>query len=118
VVFRRWPLLVGAKVREICRQIQPLADRIKALPLTLMATAPIARAISTAGGVRLDALTDTLMLKANPGVFRCGRDAGLGSPYRRLPSPRLFLDRSAGSPGDAGVAEPRRTGLRYWLARA
>jgi uncharacterized flavoprotein (TIGR03862 family) len=68
--------LAASLLREGARDLPPdptgLADRIKALPLTLMATAPIARAISTAGGVRLDALTDTLMLKANPGVFVAG----------------------------------------------
>lgn len=49
-----------------------LAARIKAMPLTLTGTAPLARAISTAGGVRLDALSDDLMLKAKPGVFVAG----------------------------------------------
>ncbi|NIK88004.1 hypothetical protein FHS83_001322 [Rhizomicrobium palustre] len=49
-----------------------LAARIKAMPLALTGTAPLARAISTAGGVRLDAVDDHLMLKARPGVFVAG----------------------------------------------
>jgi uncharacterized flavoprotein (TIGR03862 family) len=68
--------LAASLLREGARDLPPnpisLAERIKALPLTVMATAPIARAISTAGGVRLDALTDELMLKAKPGVFIAG----------------------------------------------
>lgn len=49
-----------------------LATRIKAVPLTLTGTAPIDRAISTAGGVPFDALDEGLMLKALPGVFAAG----------------------------------------------
>lgn len=49
-----------------------LAARIKALPLTLRAPRPLAEAISTAGGVRLEALDDGLMLRARPGVFCAG----------------------------------------------
>ena len=50
-----------------------LADLIKALPLRLQSPRPIAEAISTAGGVRFDALHgDSLMLHARPGVFCAG----------------------------------------------
>ena len=49
-----------------------LAGLIKAAPLTLTASAPIARAISTAGGVRLDALDGRSMLRAHPGLFLAG----------------------------------------------
>jgi uncharacterized flavoprotein (TIGR03862 family) len=49
-----------------------LAAAIKALPLVLSATRPIAEAISTAGGVRFDALDEHLMLRALPGVFCAG----------------------------------------------
>lgn len=58
--------------KDLPQEAKLLAARIKALPLRLSATAPITRAISTAGGVRLDALTDDLMLKAKPGVFVAG----------------------------------------------
>jgi uncharacterized flavoprotein (TIGR03862 family) len=49
-----------------------LAGLLKALPLTLTATSCIDRAISSAGGIRLDELTDDLMLKSRNGVFAAG----------------------------------------------
>jgi uncharacterized flavoprotein (TIGR03862 family) len=49
-----------------------LAAAIKALPLTVSAARPIDEAISTAGGVRFDALDEQLMLRAAPGVFCTG----------------------------------------------
>ncbi len=49
-----------------------LARRIKALPLTLLSTTGLERAISTAGGVRLDALDANWMLRALPGLFVAG----------------------------------------------
>jgi len=49
-----------------------LAALIKALPLRLLAPAPIERAISSAGGVRLDAMDENLMLRDRPGVFLAG----------------------------------------------
>jgi predicted flavoprotein YhiN len=49
-----------------------LASLIKALPVQHQGPRPIDEAISTAGGVRFDALTDTLMLKDRAGVFCAG----------------------------------------------
>jgi hypothetical protein len=49
-----------------------LAHLINAVPLRLTSTAPIARAISTAGGVRFDALDARFMLRDRPGVFVAG----------------------------------------------
>ena len=49
-----------------------LAARIKAAPLRLHAPGPIARAISTAGGVRFDAVDARFMLSARPGTFVAG----------------------------------------------
>jgi len=49
-----------------------LAALIKAVPVTLVATQPIAKAISTAGGISFSALDDRLMLKNCPGVFAAG----------------------------------------------
>ena len=49
-----------------------LIDLVKSLPLTLTAPSPIARAISSAGGVSFTALDETLMLRARPGVFVAG----------------------------------------------
>lgn len=49
-----------------------LAAAIKALPLRLRQARPLAEAISTAGGVRLEALDERLMLRESPGVFCAG----------------------------------------------
>ncbi|MBX2854573.1 MAG: NAD(P)/FAD-dependent oxidoreductase, partial [Rhodobacteraceae bacterium] len=45
---------------------------IKAVPLPLRGPRPIAEAISSAGGVRWDALDDRLMLHNSPGLFCAG----------------------------------------------
>ena len=49
-----------------------LASAIKGLPLRLARPRPVAEAISTAGGVRLEALDADAMLRAVPGVFCAG----------------------------------------------
>ena len=49
-----------------------LAARIKAAPLDLLGPSPIARAISTAGGVAWEEIDDDFMLRRLPGVFVCG----------------------------------------------
>lgn len=49
-----------------------LASRIKCLPVPLKNARPIAEAISTAGGVSLEGLTDGLMLQNRPGVHCAG----------------------------------------------
>ncbi|WP_223631284.1 TIGR03862 family flavoprotein [Pseudomonas atacamensis] len=49
-----------------------LARAMKALPLTLVKTRPLDEAISSAGGVRFEAMDERLMLKALPGVFCAG----------------------------------------------
>ena len=49
-----------------------LAQTIKALPLTLSATRPIDEAISSAGGVALEAMDEHLMLRQRPGTFCAG----------------------------------------------
>jgi uncharacterized flavoprotein (TIGR03862 family) len=72
--------LAGAKVALLHELLAPealadpprLAAAIKALPVVLGAARPIAEAISSAGGVRLESLDDALMLRARPGVFCAG----------------------------------------------
>jgi uncharacterized flavoprotein (TIGR03862 family) len=49
-----------------------LAELIKAVSLVVTGVQSLDRAISSAGGVAVDALDDTLMLKALPGVFVAG----------------------------------------------
>jgi uncharacterized flavoprotein (TIGR03862 family) len=49
-----------------------LSVLIKSLPIRLVAPAAMARAISSAGGLRMDALDASLMLRDWPGVFAAG----------------------------------------------
>ena len=69
------PAAVGL-LREIPGEIpqgaEKLAKRIKAVRLRLTGTQGLARAISSAGGVKLDQVDDRLMLRALPGVFAAG----------------------------------------------
>jgi predicted flavoprotein YhiN len=53
-------------------QPETLAKAIKALPLHLVAARPLDEAISTAGGVLFEVLTEGLMCEALPGVFCAG----------------------------------------------
>ncbi|RDZ28233.1 TIGR03862 family flavoprotein [Lysobacter silvisoli] len=49
-----------------------VAAAIKRLPLTLLRARPIAEAISSAGGVRLEALDEDLQLRERPGTYCAG----------------------------------------------
>jgi predicted flavoprotein YhiN len=51
---------------------EALARLVTALPLVLTGVAPIGRAISTAGGVALDEVDGTFMLRRRPGTFVVG----------------------------------------------
>jgi uncharacterized flavoprotein (TIGR03862 family) len=51
---------------------EALARLIGEVPIKLTGVAPIARAISTAGGVALDELDESYMLRRLPGVFAAG----------------------------------------------
>ena len=68
------PPVSVALVQEAMRAgaTDTLPDLVKALPLTLLAPRPLARAISTAGGIMWDALDENLMLRTHPGVFAAG----------------------------------------------
>jgi uncharacterized flavoprotein (TIGR03862 family) len=49
-----------------------LAERIKAVPVRFTGVAPIAKAISTAGGIAFDEIDERFMLHRRPGVFVAG----------------------------------------------
>lgn len=78
--LRRRIALTGVKaglLREFCTpevldDAAALAARLKALPVPVLAPRPLDEAISSAGGVRFEALTASLMLTALPGVFCAG----------------------------------------------
>lgn len=102
--------LAASLLREGARDLSPdpriLAARIKQMPLTLIAPGPLERAISTAGGVRLDALTDKLMLKAKPGVFVAGEMLDWEAPTGGYLLQGCF-----------STATLAADGIRAWLAR-
>ncbi|QOY61744.1 TIGR03862 family flavoprotein [Lysobacter sp. H21R4] len=84
-----------------------VARTIKRLPLTLLRPRPIDEVISSAGGVRLEAMNEALMLNALPAVFCAGE----------------MLDWEAPTGGyllSASFASGRRAGLGAvdWLARS
>lgn len=78
--LRRRIGLAGVKaglLRELCapevfNDAAALAAQLKALPLPVLAPRPLDEAISSAGGVRFEALGAGLMLAALPGVFCAG----------------------------------------------
>jgi len=65
-------LLRECAAREDYDDPRRLAAVIKALPLRLTATRPLDEAISSAGGVRFEALDAHLMIRELPGVFCAG----------------------------------------------
>ncbi|MCA6111921.1 NAD(P)/FAD-dependent oxidoreductase [Bradyrhizobium cenepequi] len=74
------PVAIGllqeaAKISDLSLPSQSPADLarlIKAVPVRLTGSAPIARAISTAGGVAFDELDDNFMFRRLPSVFAAG----------------------------------------------
>src|SRR5690606_17902898 len=78
--LRRSSGLHGAKAGLLREVLGPeamqdparLAAAIKRLPLRLLRPRPVAEAVSSAGGVRLEALDQRLMLRTLPGVFAAG----------------------------------------------
>ncbi|WP_457419731.1 TIGR03862 family flavoprotein [Roseateles sp. P5_E7] len=98
-------LLHELLTREQMLDAPTLAAALKHLPLTLHAPRPVAEAISTAGGVRFEALTEGLMLSALPGIFCAGE----------------MLDWEAPTGGyllTASIASGRAAaqGLAHWLS--
>ncbi len=65
-------LLFEVLGKDAGNDLAAVALTLKRLPLALLRPRPMAETISTAGGVRLEALDDGLMLKAQPGVFCAG----------------------------------------------
>ena len=78
--LRRQTGIDGAKVallhevldKPALQDTARIAATLKRLPLRLLRPRPMAETISTAGGVRLEAMDDALMLRDAPGVFCAG----------------------------------------------
>ncbi len=79
---------------------------VKAVPLRLLAPAPIARAISSAGGIALDELDARWMLHRRPGVFAAGEMLDWEAP------PGGYLLQACFATGAAAGH-----GVLAWLAR-
>ena len=83
-----------------------LAALINAVPVCLVGTAPLERAISTAGGVSFDAIDEAFMLRRRPGVFVAGEMLDWEAPTGGYLLQASFA---------TGVAAAR--GALAWLAR-
>ncbi|HYC03834.1 MAG TPA: TIGR03862 family flavoprotein [Azospirillaceae bacterium] len=76
----RKALSLAAPVLALLRELAPadlghpasLAASVKRLPLPLTGMRGLDRAISSAGGIRLDELDEGLMIRRLPGIFACG----------------------------------------------
>lgn len=97
-------------LREIPGELPPgadkLAKRIKAVRLTLTGVQGLDRAISSAGGVKLDQVDQGLMLTALPGVFVAGEMLDWEAPTGGYLLQATFA---------TGVAAAE--GVRAWLRR-
>jgi uncharacterized flavoprotein (TIGR03862 family) len=63
---------IASRIQLSALSPESLASLINAVPIKLNGVAPIARAISTAGGVALDELDSDFMVRRLPGVFAAG----------------------------------------------
>lgn len=85
-----------ALVQECARGVPDLAEAVKALSVPHRGVMPMDEAISTAGGLRFDAL-DGLMLRARPGCFAAGEMLDWEAPTGGyLLTACLALGRAAG----------------------
>jgi len=97
---------------EILAALTPeaLARRINHLPVRVTGVAPIARAISSAGGISFDALDENFMLKAMPGVFVAGEMLDWEAPTGGYLLQACFATGAAA--GKGAVAWLRHSGAR------
>ncbi len=86
-----------------------LAHAVKHAPLTVHATSPIDRAISSAGGVRFDAVDDVLQLRAMPDVHVAGEMLDWEAPTGGYLLQACFATGVAAARGVlANLGRPRR----------
>jgi uncharacterized flavoprotein (TIGR03862 family) len=95
----------GAALSTFARDA--LADLINAIPLPLIGIAPIARAISSAGGIPFRELDEHFMLRDRPGVFAAGEMLDWEAPTGG------YLLQASFSTGAAAAQ-----GALAWLSRA
>lgn len=121
--LRRQASLSGVRaglLRELvpdAAQLAPprLAASIKAAPLRLLRPRPIAEAISSAGGVALEALDENLMLRALPGVFCAGEMLDWEAPTGGYLLSACFASGAlAGRGAAAFLGRPLHLGAELW----
>jgi uncharacterized flavoprotein (TIGR03862 family) len=98
-----------AVLRDLCGPVLPntpnaMATAIKHIPFVVVGTFPIERAISTAGGVALDAIDKNFMLRARPGVFVAGEMLDWDAPTGGYLLQACFATGSAAATGIANYA--------------
>ncbi len=84
-----------------------LADLVNAVPLRLSAEAPIARAISTAGGVVLADLDERFMMRRRPGTFLAGEMLDWEAPTGGYLLQACFATGAAAGRGALGWLDER-----------
>jgi uncharacterized flavoprotein (TIGR03862 family) len=90
------------------REPHALAERIKRVALRLTAPFPIARAISSSGGVKWSAIDERFMLIARPGVFVAGEMIDWEAPTGGYLLQACFATGAAAGRGAAAWIERRR----------
>jgi uncharacterized flavoprotein (TIGR03862 family) len=83
-----------------------LAELINAVPIKLTGVAPIARAISTAGGIALDELDEDYMVRRLPGVFAAGEMLDWEAPTGGYLLQASFATGAAAGRGALGWLNP------------
>lgn len=84
---------------------EQIADAVKTLPLTLTGTQSLERAISSVGGLELDGISETLMVKNLPGIFVAGEMLNWDAP-----TGGYLLQ------GSLATAVCAADGVEHWLA--
>ena len=73
-------LLFHFTPKDVASDINRLASHLKSFPLQFLQSQPLDEAISSAGGLHLNELTDDLMLIQYPGVFAAGEMLNWDAP--------------------------------------
>ncbi len=90
-----------------------LAQAINAVPLRISGVAPLARAISTAGGILFDEIDESFMLRRKPGVFIAGEMLDWEAPTGGYLLQACFSTGAAAGRGALkwlGMAAPAKAG--------
>lgn len=82
-----------------------IARRVKSVPVTVSALAPIERAISTAGGILFDEIDASFMLRKRPGTFVAGEMIDWDAPTGGYLLQACFATGRAAAEGARGYLE-------------